>query len=148
MYSFLSSDSFAAPTRPSIYPYTGEKTVKEGMEKTLRCIAKASPKANVTWYRHGKELQNTTTCSTSDKDKCKTVYEVYEDNPTSALHTTFTQHVLKIHSATYPRDEGEFKCIATNGIGQPAELIIDLNILGMCSTLFTVSVMFVVEPPL
>ncbi|XP_022807789.1 vascular endothelial growth factor receptor 2-like [Stylophora pistillata] len=118
-----------APTQPLIYSYTGEKTVDEGTKKTLRCTTKASPKANVTWYRHGKELQNTTTCSASDKDKCKTVYEIYEDDPVPALHTPFTKHVLEIHSATYPRDQGEFKCIATNGIGQPAELIIDLDIL-------------------
>ncbi|RMX55563.1 hypothetical protein pdam_00001670 [Pocillopora damicornis] len=118
-----------APQPPTLYPYNGGTTVNEGTEKTLRCIAKASPKANITWYRHGKELQNTTSCSPSDEKECKTVYEVYEDDPTSSLHTTFTKQVLQIHGAMYPRDQGEFKCIAMNGIGQPVELIIDLDIL-------------------
>lgn len=134
MYSYLSSNLFVAPQPPTLYPYNGGTTVNEGTEKTLRCIAKASPKANITWYRHGKELQNTTSCSPSDEKECKTVYETYEDDPTSALHTTFTKQVLQIHGAMYPRDQGEFKCIAMNGIGQPVELIIDLDILGMCST--------------
>ena len=101
------------------------------MEKVIKCIAKASPKPNANWYRDGKKLDITNCTSPADK-RCKNViYEVYEEDPKSALYTTFTKQVLKIRSALYPRDQGKFDCIATNGVQPPAKLAFDLDVHGM-----------------
>ena len=97
----------------------------------IKCIAKASPRPNVTWYRNGKEL-STTNCTSPDDESCEDViYEVYEENPVSALHTTFTIQVLKIRKALYPRDQGKFVCRATNGNDPSAELDFDLDVQSM-----------------
>ena len=49
------------------------------------------------------------------------------------MHTSYTIGVVKIRSALYPRDQAKFKCVASNGIPPPAELILDLNVKGMLS---------------
>ncbi|KAJ7377501.1 Hemicentin-1 [Desmophyllum pertusum] len=114
---------------PTIKDYTGETTITEGMEKVLKCEAKGAPKPNAAWYRNGKEL-NTTDCHVTPNDKScdDVIYEVYEDNPSSSLHSTFNTQVLKIRSALYPRDQGKFECIATNGQLPNDNLVIDLDV--------------------
>ena len=83
------------------------------------------------WYKNDKKL-NTTSCTGQDDKSCENViYEVYEENPGSALHKTITEQVLVIRSALYPRDQGEFECRAMNGVDQPAKLVFDLNVQGM-----------------
>ena len=101
------------------------------MQKVIKCVAKASPKATVHWYKNDKKL-NTTSCTGPDDKSCENViYEVYEENPGSALHKTFTEQVLIIRSASYPRDQGEFICRAMNGVDPPAKSVINLDVLGM-----------------
>ena len=122
---------FTDPTPPKVEPYNGDVTIEEGTEKVIKCIAKASPKSTAAWYRNGKKL-NTTRCSPADQNSCQDViYENYEENPDTPEHTTFTTQTLKIRSASYPRDQGEFKCVATNGYDPPGTLIIDLDVQGM-----------------
>ena len=102
------------------------------MEKVIKCVAKGAPKPNAAWYRNGKEL-NTTDCHVTPNDKScdDVIYEVYEDNPSSSLHSTYNTQVLKIRSALYPRDQGKFECIATNGQLPNYNLVIDLDVQGM-----------------
>ena len=38
--------------------------------------------------------------------------------------------VLKIRSALYPRDVGDFKCVASNGVSPDAELSVSLDVQG------------------
>ncbi|KAJ7377514.1 Hemicentin-1 [Desmophyllum pertusum] len=125
----LTSIRVDAPMPPTINDYTGETTITEGMEKVLKCVAKGAPKPNAAWYRNGKEL-NTTDCHVTPNDKScdDVIYEVYEDNPSSSLHSTYNNQVLKIRSALYPRDQGKFECIATNGQLPNDNLVIDLNV--------------------
>ena len=125
-----------APGPPSIQPYTGKTAIREGEEKILRCVAEGSPKPDVAWYRDGKKL-NTTDCK-NDPKSCENIpYEVYEQGGDSALHTRYTDGVLKIRKALYPRDDGEFKCVASNGNLPNAELTIDLDVQGMSGKYFT-----------
>ena len=100
----------------------------EGQEQILQCDAEGAPKPVVTWYKNGRQL-NETQCS-KDPDGCQgVVYEVFEEGEGSPI---LTEGRLKIVSASYPRDEGEFKCVASNGISSTAELIFNLNETGMC----------------
>ena len=120
---------FIAPTPPSTEDYGGKKVIKEGSEKVVKCTAKASPKPDVAWYRNGKFL-NITDCVKDPKSCEKVDYEVYSEGEDSPQHTTYTKKVLKVRSALYPRDQGEFKCVALNGVPPPAELVIDFDIQG------------------
>ena len=73
-------------------------------------------------------------CSELNDVRCQGIpYEVYEEIKEHKLggKSARTIKVLKIRSALYSRDQGEFECIATNGHAQPVKLIIDLNVLGM-----------------
>ena len=100
----------------------------EGLEDTLECDAKGAPKPVVTWHKNGQQL-NKTQC-TKDPDSCQdVVYEVFEVGDASPI---LTEGRLKIVSALYPRDDGEFKCVASNGNLRQAELIFNLNVTGMC----------------
>ena len=119
-------------TAPTISPFNDETAIKEGTQKIIKCVAKASPRPSANWYRNGKKL-DITNCTSADDKSCENViYEVYEENPSSALYTTFFIRVLKIRSALYPRDQGKFVCKATNGHDPPAELEFDLTVQGMC----------------
>ena len=122
---------FIAITPPIITPYSGEKTIEEGIQKVIKCVAKASPRPSANWYRNGKKLNITNCTSANDKSCENVIYEVYEENPGSALHTTFSTQVLKIRSVLYPRDQGKFVCKATNGYDPPAELDVELDVQGM-----------------
>lgn len=122
---------FIAFTPPTIEAFSGDKTINEGTEKVIKCIAKASPRPSVNWYRNGKKLNVTNCTRIGDKSCDNVIYEVYDENPSSALHTTFGTQVLKIRSALYPRDQGKFVCKATNGNDPPVELEFDLNVQGM-----------------
>ncbi|XP_078371752.1 hemicentin-1-like isoform X1 [Oculina patagonica] len=86
------------------------------------------PKSDVHWYRNGRKLDVTKCTGPDDKSCEKIIYEVYEVNVKPALHTTFTEQVLKIRSAVYPRDHGKFECIATNGVDPSAKLAFDLDV--------------------
>ena len=115
---------------PTIIRYGGEKVIKEGSTKVVKCIAEGVPKPNVIWYRNNKKLS--TKNSVKDPRSCKDIaYEVYEEgNESSGAHSTYTIHVLKIRSVLYPRDHEEFKCVASNGILPDAELIVDFHVQG------------------
>lgn len=123
---------FIDVTPPTISPFNGDTTIKEGTQKVIKCVAKASPRPSAIWYRNGKKLNSTNCTSANDKSCEDVIYEVYEENPSSALHTTYFIQVLKIRSALYPRDQGKFVCKATNGNDPPAELDFDLDVQGMC----------------
>ena len=74
---------------------------------------------------------NVTNCRTESQSCDQVVYEVYEEGDgSSGLHTIYTVQVLKIRSALYPRDVGEFKCVASNGVSPHAELIVSLDVQG------------------
>ena len=104
----------------------------EGQEQTVECDAKGAPKPVVTWYKNGQQLKKTQ--CTKDPDSCQDiVYEVFEVGETSPNFTSSTYGRLKIVSALYQRDQGEFKCVASNGNLPPAELIFNLDVTGMCS---------------
>ena len=98
--------------------------------KAFRCVAKGSPKPDVTWYREGKQL-NTTDCKNDPKSCENILYEVYEFGKGSALHNTYTDGILKIRKTLYQRDNGEFKCVTSNGYLPSPELCIDLNVQGI-----------------
>ena len=124
---------FIDPKPHQTQAYIKEKTVKEGLEKVMKCMATASHKPDVAWYRNGKKL-DTTDCATPNDVNCQNiVYEVYEERKPSVLQSARarTIQVLKIRSALYPRDQGKFECIATNGHAPPAKLIVDLDVQGM-----------------
>ena len=123
---------FIDVTPPTISPVSGDTTIKEGTQKVIKCVAKASPRPSAIWYRNGTKLNSTNCTSANDKSCEDVIYEVYEENPSSALHTTYFIQVLKIRSALYPRDQGKFVCKATNGNDPPAELDFDLDVQGMC----------------
>lgn len=107
--------------------------VREGREKVIKCVATASHKPDVNWYRKGKRLDSTKCTHPNDVSCQDIVYEVYEEKKPQALQSTRarTIKVLKIRSALYPRDQGKFECIATNGHALPAKLIIDLDVQGI-----------------
>ena len=74
---------------------------------------------------------NVTNCHSNPQSCDKVDYEVYEEGDgSSGLHTIYTVQVLKIRSALYPRDVGEFKCVASNGVSPDAELIVSLDVQG------------------
>jgi len=125
--------SFTAPTGPTIVaPAGGRITITEGSEKIVKCVARAAPKPSLAWYRNDKQL-NITNC-TKDPKSCENIdYEVYIEGDDSAAHTSYTTGVLKLRSALYPRDQARFKCVASNGVQPPAELILDFNIQGKLS---------------
>ena len=101
---------FTAPTPPRITTPHDAKTivVQEGSTKVLKCVARGAPKPNVTWYKNGKQLH------TNDRS-CKAIqaYKVYDENEDNSLYTV---QVLRIRSVLYPRDQGEFKCVASNDV--------------------------------
>ena len=95
------------------------------------CIAQGFPKPTVDWYRKGNQL-NVTNCHKNNQSCDKVAYEVYEEGDgSSGLHTIYTFQVLKIRSALYPRDVGDFKCVASNGVSPDAELIVSLDVQGI-----------------
>ena len=102
----------------------------EGSTKDIKCVTEGSPKPTVDWYRNGKKM-NVTNCHSNPQSCDKVDYEVYEEGDgSSGLHTIYTVQVLKIRSALYPRDVGEFKCVASNGVSPDAELIVSLDVQG------------------
>ena len=127
--------SFIAPTAPTIEPYLGSLLIKEGEQKIVKCEAKGSPKPDVTWYREGKRI-NGTECGKYPNDCEGVAYEIYEEGETSPQHTPWTVAVLKIRSALYPRDQGEFKCIASNGNPPSPEKTFTFDVQGMCEQYF------------
>ena len=129
------SVSVKAPSPPTITPFNVKTAVNEEERKVLTCLAKGSPKPNVTWYRDG-NLLKTTDCRNDSKSCENILYEVYEEGDGSALHTTYTEVVLVIRKALCPRDDGEFKCVASNGYLPSAELTIDLDVQGMSRKCF------------
>ena len=120
-----------APTTPRITAPRNGKTIvlEEGSTKILKCIANGAPKPNVTWYRKDKQLHSKRTVN--DRKSCKdTAYEVYEENEeTSGLHTLHTVQILRIRSVLYPRDQGEFKCVASNGVSN-VQAVLHLQVQG------------------
>ena len=122
-----------APTAPRIIaPRNGKNIVlEEGSTKILKCIAKGAPKPNITWYRKDKQLRIHSKRRVNDRKSFKdTAYEVYEENEeTSGLYTLYTVQVLRIRSALYPRDQGEFKCVASNGVSD-AQVVLHLQVQG------------------
>ena len=119
----------SVPSAPTITkPTTRDRVVVEGQVQTLQCNAEGAPKPVVTWYKNGRQL-NKTQC-TKDPDSCQdVVYEVFEVGDASPI---LTEGRLKVVSALYPRDDGEFKCVASNGNSPTAELIFNLDVTGMC----------------
>ena len=82
--------------------------MQEGSTKVLKCVARGAPKPNVVWYKNGKQLH------TNDRSgKAIKAYEVYAENEDNSLYTV---QVLRIRSVLYPRDQGEFKCVASNDV--------------------------------
>ena len=98
---------------------------------SIKCVAEGPPKPTVDWYRKDKKLK-VTNCHTKSQS-CDTVaYEVYEEGDgSSGLHTISTVQVLKIRNASYPRDVGDFKCVASNRLSPDAELIVSLDVQGI-----------------
>ncbi|XP_068702886.1 fibroblast growth factor receptor 4-like isoform X1 [Montipora foliosa] len=116
-----------APTAPTISQANEDRVIKEGEEHIIRCDAEGVPKPVVTWYRKGQRV-NKTDCKKSSLS-CKGIaYEVYEVEEHSADFTSFTYGVLKVRSALYHRDQGKFRCEASNGNSPPAELIVNLDV--------------------
>ena len=77
---------------------------------------------------------NVTNCHSNPQSCDKVDYEVYEEGDgSSGRHTIYTVQVLKIRSALYPRDFGDFKCVASNGVSPDAELIVSLDVQNRCS---------------
>ena len=75
---------------------------------------------------------NVTNCHKEFQSCDQVVYEVYKGGDgSSGLHTLHTVQVLKIRSALYPRDFGDFKCVASNGVSPDAELIVSLDVQGI-----------------
>ena len=119
-----------APSAPSISPYKEQTEILEGSTKAIKCVAQGAPKPMVNWYRNGKKM-NVTKCHTESQSCDQVVYEVYEEGDgSSGLHTVHTVQVLKIRSALYPRDVGDFKCVASNGVSPDAEFIVSLDVQG------------------
>ena len=100
--------------------------VLDGQEQTLQCDAEGLPKPVVTWYKNGQQLKKKQ--CTTDPGSCQEVYEVSDVGDGSPI---LTEGRLKIVSALNPRDNGEFKCVASNGNSPTAELIFNLNVTGM-----------------
>ena len=126
VYHLLNLD----PSVPVIQPYTGPTTIEEGTEKFLKCTATAFPKPTITWYKDGQQLNTTICITSSDQRKCDGItYDISEDDLSSQIHS-FGK--LKIQSALYPRDQGEFKCVASNGF-YSANLVIVLDVQGILS---------------
>ena len=126
-----------APAAPTISSGNKDRVIKEGEEHIIQCDAEGFPKPVVTWYRKG-QIVNETDCKKSSL-RCKGIaYEVYEEEESSADFTSFTYGRLKVQSALYPRDQGEFKCIASNGNSPPDELIVNLDVRGKCILVFRV----------
>ena len=99
---------------------------------TIKCAAEGPPKPTVDWYRNGKKV-NVTNCHTKSQTRDKVAYEVYQEGDgSSGLHTISTVQVLKIRNASYPRDVGDFKCVASNGVSPDAELTVTLDVQGIC----------------
>ena len=97
----------------------------------INCEAEGLPKPTVDWYRNGKKL-NVTNCHTKSQSCDKIAYEVYEvGDGSSGLHTIYTVQVLSIRNASYPRDVGDFKCVASNRVSPDAELIVSLDVQGI-----------------
>ena len=120
-----------APLAPTILSNTRQVTISEGSTKAIKCKAKGHLKPTVKWYRDGEKL-NVTNCHANPQSCDKVNYEVYEEGDgSSGLHTIYTVQVLKIRSALYPRDVGDFKCVASNGVSPDAELIVSLDVQGI-----------------
>ncbi|XP_074620045.1 fibroblast growth factor receptor 3-like [Acropora palmata] len=121
----LTSVDVRVPSAPTIAkPTTRDRVVVEGQEQTLQCDAEGAPKPVVTWYKNGRQLKKTQ--CTKDPGSCQdVVYEVFEVGDASPV---LTEGRLKIVSALYPRDDGEFKCVASNRNSPTAELIFNLNV--------------------
>ncbi|XP_067039208.1 matrix-remodeling-associated protein 5-like isoform X3 [Acropora muricata] len=111
------------PSAPTIttQPATRDRVLVEGQEETLECDAKGAPKPNVTWYKNGHKLKKKH--CTKDPGSC--VYDVSDVGDGSPI---LTEGRLQIVSALYPSDNGEFKCVASNGNLPQAELIYNLNV--------------------
>ena len=105
----------------------------EGQEQTIKCDAEGAPKPVVTWYKNGQQLKKTQCFK--GPDSCQDIYEVFEAGETSPNFTSSTYGRLKIVSALYTRDQGEFKCVASNGNLPKAELIFNLDVTGMCDVI-------------
>ena len=120
-----------APLAPTILSNTRQLTIREGSTKEIKCEATGHLKPTVKWYKDGVKL-NVTNCYTNPQSCDKINYEVYEEGDgSSGLHTIETVQVLKIRSALYPRDVGDFKCVASNGVSPDAELIVSLDVQGI-----------------
>ena len=120
-----------APLRPKISSNTRQESIREGSPKVFKCKAKGHPKPTAEWYRGGEKL-NATNCYANPQSCDKVDYEVYEEGDgSSGLHTIYTVQVLKIRSALYPRDDGDFKCVASNGVLPDDEWIISLDVQGI-----------------
>ena len=75
---------------------------------------------------------NVKNCHSNPQSCDKVDYEVYEEGEGSyGLRTIYTVQVLKIRSALYPRDVGDFKCVASNEVSPDAELIVSLDVQGI-----------------
>ena len=114
-----------APTPPRITAPHEAKTivVQEGSTKVLKCVAWGAPKPNVTWYKNGKQLH------TNDRSgKAIQAYEleVYDENEDTSL---FKVQGLRIRSVLYPRDQGEFKCVASNDVSD-AQTVFNVQVQG------------------
>ena len=78
---------------------------------------------------------NVTNCHSNPQSCDKVDYEVYEEGEGSSglldFWTIYTVQVLEIRSALYPRDVGDFKCVASNEVSPDAELIVSLDVQGI-----------------
>jgi len=84
---------------------TGEQSYiqegSEGIKLELVCIVHASPKANVTWYKDGRRLQ--------------------ESRDRVFIEKIGRKHLLSIRNLEENRDAGTYTCHATNSVGEYKE---------------------------
>lgn len=106
-YEFSNFSSFLLPTVPiTIFPTPAKIVVQPGMNAFLHCQAYGNPRPRVDWSRDG--------------------YDVSRD-PRFSVYPNGTLIIQR----TLEQDMGSYLCVANNGVSNPAQRIVMLQLRGM-----------------
>ena len=99
-------------TKPSIIYLNQSVVVNEPNKLKERCEAKGFPVPKITWLQNGKQMP---LCVNDGSNNC--IGQNYQVTELSSDENAFSESALRIVRTMYPRDQGNYTCLASNSEG-------------------------------
>ena len=92
-----------------------------------RCKASGFPVPKIAWLQNGKQMP---LCLINESNSC--IGQNYQVMERSRVEHAFSESTLIIVHTIYPRDQGKYKCLASNSKGS-VQMTMDLFVHSKCN---------------